>query len=117
MTHKIIKKTYFKIMIIAILLPLFSCRVFYEGPPSDWGWGFRPKPLTGMRNFPSAKTEYGKGFRDGCQSALNAVAKGLAADLWKGKYDYVRSKKSPDYNTGWFDGLEQCTYIIDHDVL
>jgi hypothetical protein len=32
-------------------------------------------------------------------------------------YDYYRSKKSPDYGTGWFDGLEQCTYIVDWDVL
>ncbi len=117
MTNKIIKNTYFKIMIIAILLQLSSCRVFYEGPPRDWGWGFRPKPLTGMRNFPSAKTEYGKGFRDGCSSAMNAVAKGMTSDLAEGRFDYTRSKKSQDYGVGWFDGLEQCTYIIDWDVL
>ena len=117
MINKTFKNIFFKIIATALLFSLSCCHIFYEAPPSDWGWGFKPKPLTGMGNFPSAKTEYGKGFRDGCQSAFNAVAKGLAADLWKGKYDYVRSKKSPDYNTGWFDGLEQCTYIIDHDVL
>ena len=108
---------FYLMLIITSLFLCSSCRIFYESTPSDWGWGFQPKPLTGMRNFPSAKTEYGKGFRDGCGSALNAVAKGLAADLAKGNYDYYRSKKSPDYGTGWFDGLEQCTYIVDWDVL
>jgi hypothetical protein len=48
---------------------------------------------------------------------MNAVAKGLSADLSEGQFNYTRSKKSQDYGVGWFDGLEQCTYIIDWDVL
>jgi hypothetical protein len=110
-------KKFYIILVFIVLAFCSSCRIFYESTPDDWNWGFKPKPLTGMRNFPSAKTEYGKGFRDGCASAFNAVAKGLAADMAKGRYDYYRTKKSPDYGTGWFDGLEQCTYIVDWDVL
>ncbi len=83
--------------------------------PKGWQWGFKPRPLTGVRNFPPADTEYGKGFRDGCTSAWDAVSKGLLSDL-TGKYDYKRMLKSPDYNTGWWDGYEQCTYILDQNV-
>ena len=115
------KKIFFQILIkILILMTFFcciSCRVAIESTPSDWNWGLRPRPLTGTRNFPSANTEYGKGFRDGCSSAMNAVAKGMTSDLAEGRFDYTRSKKSQDYGVGWFDGLEQCTYIIDWDVL
>ncbi len=110
------KKQSYILLVFLTMIFCNSCRVISENP-SDWGWGFKPKPLTGMRNFPSLKTQYGIGFRDGCESALNASAKGLAADLSQERYDFVRSKKSSDYGTGWFDGLEQCTYIIDWDVL
>lgn len=83
--------------------------------PKSWNWGIKPRPLSGIRNFPSAESEYGKGFRDGCVTAWDAVTKGLMSDL-QSKYDFKRLQKSPDYNTGWWDGYEQCTYIIDWDV-
>lgn len=110
---KLLKKT----LVILVIFSISSCRIIHEAPPDDWGWGFKPRPLTGMRNFPRANTEYGKGFRDGCESAMSAVSKGLGADIFKPRYDFIRKKKSPDYNLGWFDGLEQCTYIQDWDVL
>jgi len=84
--------------------------------PNSWNWGIKPRPTTGMRNFPSADTEYGKGFKDGCASAWDAVARGLLSDL-KAKFDYKRLQKSSDYGTGWWDGYEQCTYIIDWEII
>lgn len=104
-----------KLLILIIITNLSSCGLLAEKMPDGWQWGFKPRPLTGMRNFPSADTEYGKGFKDGCVSAWDAVSKGLTSDL-EGKYDFKRMTKSPDYNTGWWDGYEQCTYIIDWDV-
>ena len=107
---------FYLMLIITSLFLCSSCRIFYESTPSDWGWRFQPKPLTGMRNFPSAKTEYGKGFRDGCYSALNAVTKGLTTEL-DPRFDFRRMKKSSDYGLGWFEGLEQCTYIMDWEII
>ncbi|MBU6141341.1 MAG: hypothetical protein KGP29_07325, partial [Proteobacteria bacterium] len=70
---------------------------------------------TGIRGFPDTDTNYGKGFQDGCVAAWDAVTKGLTADL-KPKFDYKRYVKSPDYNLGWGDGIEHCTYINDWNV-
>lgn len=106
--------------IAAILLILSfstSCSLFIEPMPKSWNWGLKPRPLTGVRNFPSADTEYGKGFKDGCETANDAVSKGLMSDFNDKKYDYKRMLKSGDYSNGWFDGLEQCTYILDWDVV
>ena len=86
-----------------------------EPMPKDWNWGMKSRPLTGVKNFPSAKTEYGKGFRDGCKSAWSAVSKGMAAGF-EVRYDYKRLRKNSDYAVGWNDGIEQCTYIVDWDV-
>ena len=58
-------KSLLKISFLLILLITSSC-ILVEPMPSDWNWGLKPRPLTGVKNFPSAKTEYGKGFRDGC---------------------------------------------------
>lgn len=105
-----------KSLIILILLFASSCNILAEPMPKSWKWGIKPRPLTGMRNFPSTDTEYGKGFKDGCVSAWDSVSKGLTSDL-KAKYDFKRMQKSPDYNTGWWDGYEQCTYVVDWDVV
>jgi len=102
-------------LIFSILLANSSC-LFVEPMPKSWHWGLQPRPLTGVKNFPPADTEYGKGFRDGCYSGWDAVSKGLLGDL-KARYDFKRRQKSADYDTGWFDGLEQCVYITDWDVL
>jgi len=104
-----------KIFLLSLILCLTSCGLFFEKMPKGWQWGFKPRPLTGVRNFPPANTEYGKGFRDGCTSAWDAVSKGLLSDI-EGKYDYKRMIKSSDYNTGWWDGFEQCTYVLDQNV-
>ena len=109
-------KYFIKIILIILIFLSSSCSLFVEPMPKGWNWGFKPRPLTGMRNFPPATTEYGKGFRDGCQSAWDAVSKGLTGDLGA-KYDFRRMLKSGDYNTGWWDGFEQCTYIVDWDVV
>jgi len=85
--------------------------------PGSWNSGFSPRPLTGVKNFPSTDSEYGKGFKDGCHSAWDVISKGLLSDINQKKYDFKRMQKSPDYNTGWYDGFEQCTYILDHEVV
>lgn len=104
-----------KFFLFGLLFLLGSCSLFAESMPKAWQWGAKPRPLTGVKNFPPANTEYGKGFRDGCTSAWDAVSKGLLSDI-KGQYDYRRMLKSSDYNTGWWDAYEQCTYIVDWNV-
>ena len=109
-----LKKVFF---LIFISLCLTSCQVLMERTPEGWGWTFKPRPLNGIRNFPSTKSEYGKGFRHGCGAALDAVTKGILSDVNDKRYDYKRATRSPDYNAGWFDGFEQCTYITDWNVV
>jgi hypothetical protein len=106
-----------RFVFVAVFLSLnSSCSLFVESMPKSWNWGAKPRPLTGVRGFPPADTEYGKGFKDGCQSAWDAVTTGLLSDVG-GKYNFKRMQKGPDYNTGWWDGYEQCTYIVDWDVV
>ncbi len=102
---------------VALILVASSCSLFIEPMPKTWNWGAKPRPLTGVRGFPEADTEYGKGFRDGCNSAWDSVTKGLLSDINNKRYDFKRMQKSSDYNTGWWDAYEQCTYIVDHDVV
>jgi hypothetical protein len=84
--------------------------------PKSWNWGTKPRPLTGVKNFPPADSEYGKGFKDGCSSAFDATTRGLTSEL-KPVYNFKRMQKSPDYDRGWWDGYEQCTYIVDWEVI
>lgn len=100
----------------AILFFVGSCSMLVEPMPKSWNWGATPRPLSGVKNFPPADSEYGKGFRDGCQSAWDSVGKGMLGDIGA-KYDFKRMKKSGDYDTGWGDGYEQCTYVLDWDVV
>lgn len=102
------------VFLLIILLGISSC-LFIEPMPSDWNWTFKSRPLTGVRNFPSTKTEYGKGFRDGCKAGWNAASKGATSSN-DPRFDFKRIRKSSDYAVGWWDGLEQCTYIVDWDV-
>jgi hypothetical protein len=106
-----------KILLISVIFFSFSCSLFVEPIHKSWKSGFKPRPLTGVRGFPSTDSEYGKGFKDGCHSAWDIISKGLLSDFNQKKYDFRRMQKSSDYNTGWWDGMEQCTYILDHDVL
>jgi len=105
----------FKSSFLFILLINCSCNLFFQPMPSSWKWGLKPRPLTGVANFPSSDSEYGKGFRDGCVAGWDSVGKGVITDL-KQVYEYKRLKKSPDYNTGWFEGYEHCTCILDWEV-
>lgn len=106
-----------KFLLLNIVFACISCSLFVEPMPKTWNWGIKPRPLTGVKNFPPADTDYGAGFKDGCETAWDAVGKGAITDFNDKKYDFKRMAKSPDYNTGWWDGYEQCTYIIDWDVV
>jgi len=105
-----------KLLLLTLMFFTSSCWMMAEPMPPSWNWGAKPRPLSGVRNFPSTESEYGKGFKDGCGSSWDVVTKGLLSDINEKKYDFLRMQKSPDYNTGWWDGYEQCTYIVDWDV-
>ncbi len=106
-----------RVLNILIILSLTSCSAIWDPMPKSWNWGIKPRPAIGIRNFPPADTEYGKGFKDGCAVAWNAITKGMIGDVVKSQYNYSLMKRSADYNAGWWDGFEQCTYINDWDVV
>ena len=101
-----------KFLILSTLLIFTSC-----SSPKGWGFAFKPRPISGMTNFPSTETDYGKGFKDGCEGALIAASKGVVDDILKTRINPVQAAKNPDYSNGWYDGSEQCFYIVDWDVL
>ena len=106
-----------KLFLLAMLLLTCSCGgIIYESMPESWNWGLKPRPLRGVASLPEIDTIYGKGFKDGCLTGWEAVSRGLLGDL-QATYDFKRAQKSPDYDTGWWDGMEHCTYLIDWDVL
>jgi len=100
-----------------LIASLGSCRVLVEPMPPSWHWGMKPRPLTGVRGFPSADTAYGKGFKDGCSSAWDAIGKGLLSEFNEKTIDPKRLVNDSDYSTGWEDGIEQCTYMLDWETL
>ncbi len=106
-----------KIIITIIFVFLCSCEILIEPMPKSWNWGARPRPLTGVKGFPSADTDYGQGFRDGCGAAWDAVTKGLLSDINHKGLDTKRLVNDADYGTGWEDGIEHCTYISDWNVI
>ena len=104
-------------LLLTILIFTTSCNLLMEPMPKSWKWGLKPRPLTGMRGFLGADTNYGKGFKDGCGAGWDSVAKGLLSDINAKKYDPKLAVRGPDYNNGWWDGFEQCTYIIEEMVV
>ncbi len=104
--------------ILALLAILFccNCQLFAEKMPASWNWGAKSRPLTGVRGFPEADTDYGKGFKDGCAASFKAVSKGYLTDATPMIID-PKKIGTPDYSTGYEDGSEQCTYILDWDVV
>ena len=103
------------LFLLSIILITSGCNFIIDSSPK--GWSSIVRPITGIRNFPSTDTEYGKGFKQGCEVGYYATSKGLLGDFAKRKFDFKRMSKSPDYNSGWWDGFEQCTYITDWDVV
>lgn len=101
-----------KFWLLIALLFFISC----EKMNSTWNWGVRPRPLTGVRGFPDATSDYGRGFKAGCETGFGAVTKGALAEI-KTRFDAVQMSRNNDYANGWWDGFEQCTYINDWDVL
>ena len=105
------------ILISCLATSLMACELFIQPMPKSWNWGMTPRPLTGVRGFPPADTAYGQGFKDGCGSAWDAIAKGLLGDYNKANIDSKRLVNDNDYTTGWEDGIEHCTYILDWETL
>jgi hypothetical protein len=108
-------KILFKTLLISILLFTAGCGLFIEPMPKSWNWGLKPRPLTGVRGFPETDSSYGEGFKSGCESAWQASTKGLT-DIIKNRINPTLMTRDPDYANGWWDGYEQCTYIVDWDV-
>lgn len=106
-----------RFFLMLLLINLVSaCSIIYDPSPKGWpGWELRP--LVGIRGFPPPDTDYGKGFRHGCGNAWDAVAKGLLSDISPKGLDPVMMAHNSDYRVGYSDGFEQCTYIIDWDVV
>ncbi len=104
------------IYILTSLVILQSCKIFYEKSPEGWP-AFEVRPLVGVEGFPPATTVYGKAFRDGCGSAWDGVTRGLTSDVSPKAIDPIKAANDPDYRSGWWDGFEQCTYIVDWDVV
>ncbi len=105
------------IIATSLITLLGACQLFVEPMPKSWKWGAKPRPLTGVRGFPPADTPYGQGFKDGCGSAWDAVAKGLLSEYNGHNIDTKRLVNDSDYSTGWEDGIEHCVYILDWNVL
>jgi hypothetical protein len=106
-----------KKLMIALLFFTTSCELFIEPMPKSWHWGMKPRPLSGVKNFPATDTEYGIGFKDGCETAWMALSKGMLSDIRGKGFDPVMGAKSDDYNEGYGDGSEHCAYLLDWDVL
>ncbi len=105
------------VALTSLSMLISSCHIFIDPTPKGWPL-IEPRPLTGTRGFPSTDTDYGKGFRAGCGAAMDAVSKGITADFnAAGELDVVKMSTSDDYNLAWFDGYEQCTYMIDWNVV
>jgi hypothetical protein len=96
---------------------IFILTIGCDSIPKDWEWGIRPRPLNGLDGFPSAKTEYGAGFKEGCGFGWSTVNKGLMSDFTPMTMDTKKITKSSDYRAGWWDGFEQCVYTSDWDVI
>ena len=111
MTVRIIKNLF----CVSLLLVTVSCVV--DPMPEGWNWGANPRPLKGMKGFPPATNSYGMGFRDGCGIGWSTVTAGLMGDLVPKVLNPEQITKNSDYNAGWWDGFEQCVYIIDWDIL
>lgn len=104
------------LVILFFAIATSSCGAFYEPIPEGWSKS-KARPFVGTKGFPPATNDYGIGFRDGCGMAWDAVTKGLTSDIYPKTINAEKVAKSPDYATGWFDGFEQCTYIVDWDVV
>ncbi len=104
------------IYILGVLVLLQSCRVLYDKSPDGWP-AFEARPSVGVSGFPPPTTVYGKAFRDGCGSAWDAVTLGVTSNINPMALDSVKAGNDPDYRSGWWDGFEQCTYIVDWDVV
>ncbi len=112
-TIDMFKKISFTLLILTFVS---SCGLIAEPMPKSWNWGTKPRPLTGVRGFPEATSDYGKGFMNGCENGWSTSTKGLK-DLYKPTINPAMMAHSEDYNTGWWDGYEQCVYIVDWDVV
>lgn len=102
-----------KFFILIIICFISSC----QSMPESWNWGAKPRPLSGVKGFPPADTLYGKGFKDGCSIGWDSVGKGLISDFHDATYNYKLMKQGSDYDDGWWDGFEQCVYIMNWDIL
>ena len=108
------KKSYVLLFISSFVLN--SCEIFFEKSPEGWP-AFEVRPFVGVKGFPPATTVYGKAFRDGCGAAWDGVTRGLTSDITPKAVDSIMASTDPDYRAGWWDGFEQCTYIVDWDVV
>jgi hypothetical protein len=105
-----------KILIIFMIISINACGLIVQPMPKSWDWGLKPRPLTGVRGFPETDTDYGKGFKAGCENAWQASSKGWT-DVLPQTINPTLMSSNPDWAQGWWDAYEHCTYIMDWDVV
>jgi hypothetical protein len=101
------------LLIFLILSFVTSCTL-----PDGWT-KWRARPLWGIANLPSADTDYGRGFEHGCRHGLFVASKGYLAEDLK-RTMTLNTKELIDneqFSLGYYDGYEQCVYIMDWDVV
>ena len=99
------------LLLILLSASLSSC----NPPPRNWNWDIKPRPLGGLKGVPSADTDYGKGFRDGCSAGLKTTSKGLLGDI-KVHFDPEMISKNTDYSVGWSDAYQYCVDVMDWEL-
>jgi len=85
--------------------------------PEGWDdWKFT-RPFWGVKNLPPADTEYGRGFEHGCGHGARVAGKGMLTEVIGQNLRVDELINNEQFALGYYDGYEQCTYILDWDVI
>lgn len=103
----------YKYIALAVMAMLVSagCSSEYTGFHST----FTPAPM--FIKLPEDDSEYGQGFRDGCNTALGITGSGFVRSAHGFHYDVNRGIESREYYRGYRTGTVACVYHIDPSIL
>jgi len=93
------------ILSILMLLVLSACgpdSIFSLGPPF-------------MRHLPDGNDSFSIGFRDGCNTYMGIIGTG-PLQLKTYQVDNMRALEDDQYNKGFNNGRNYCTYYLDAAV-
>ena len=104
---------YRNLFFASVIITFFSSCFLPEG----WS-GWTARPFWGMKNLPPATNDYGRGFEHGCRQGLYVTSKGILVEKTSDAGLNVEELVNNDqFAAGYWDGMEQCTYIQDWDVI